>query len=608
MSSSEYTPPSPPADCQSSEFTASSSSETDTTTTANSTDSDAIRGPPPAKRKKKTSSQACYARVNFEMVLTISRSTLRRRINFDGDSNGSYDEVTQSPQRTNTEEVCPEFEPCNDFVHESFLNTSSSSGIFVAHEKPDMNLFLKPLVQSLKLIASNNGICWTHPASKTVPKSKIACPCLCADAPAKAMGLKVKTFSHRYGCNICEQKAVKVKIAEEECTSGGGMSHQQKKGKKKTKTKKRHQTTLRRIVFLKTSSCFTFKCQDESPGGKGVCAEYMHTALFGTVKYFLSIFTTEKGPWNISKNISEIDKFVKTIKVPDFIKRLPRGLSDLPYLKASELRAFLLFYSLPALENYLPQEYFQHWLLLVAAIYLLLKESISDDDFLYEGSSVTTNQAILKVLKVYISQRKTKARLNADVKLTKSLLPEPNSFPSSAKNLLKKLEQLSPFQKEISHHFCSLCKSRKISEVEECSCGHKSTSSFYEFSVEDQIRYMFEHRDLASAIDSYRSQRVSKAGCTSDIQDGTEYCRVRSNESSVADQGSPGCLWGCPECPNSYLEHRGEVEFDEAAAQMRTLPAVEAALWLKEARAARQVAGDEAVGAAEAAANAILDA
>ncbi|XP_052123555.1 uncharacterized protein LOC127749451 [Frankliniella occidentalis] len=87
----------------------------------------------------------------------------------------------------------------------------------------------------------------------------------------------------------------------------------------------------------------------------------------------------------------------------------------------------------------------------------------------------------------------------------------------------------------------------------------------------------------------------------------------------AALQGAPGCLWGCAECPNSYtlcvqcegeqlLEHRAEVEFAEAAAQMRHFAAVEAALWLDEARAARQLAEQDEISAAEAAANALLDA
>lgn len=48
----------------------------------------------------------------------------------------------------------------------------------------------------------------------------------------------------------------------------------------------------------------------------------------------------------------------------------------LAHWKASEFRSFLLFYSLPCLWQILPEEYFQHFLLLVEAIWLLDQSSI----------------------------------------------------------------------------------------------------------------------------------------------------------------------------------------------------------------------------------------
>lgn len=66
---------------------------------------------------------------------------------------------------------------------------------------------------------------------------------------------------------------------------------------------------------------------------------------------------------------------------PACISRLPRSLMEnFGHLKASELRTFLLFYSVPCLYGILPDLYFQHFLLLVEAIYLLLQESISISD------------------------------------------------------------------------------------------------------------------------------------------------------------------------------------------------------------------------------------
>lgn len=89
----------------------------------------------------------------------------------------------------------------------------------------------------------------------------------------------------------------------------------------------------------------------------------------------------KSGPWYIGDKVQDIDLFIAGIKVPDYVKRLPRGFKDFKFWKASELRAFLLFYSLPIFKQYLlPDNYYEHWFLLVASISIFLKDSISEDD------------------------------------------------------------------------------------------------------------------------------------------------------------------------------------------------------------------------------------
>ena len=49
-------------------------------------------------------------------------------------------------------------------------------------------------------------------------------------------------------------------------------------------------------------------------------------------------------------------------------------------LIAHELRAWLLHYSAVVLHGVLPQEYYQHHLLLVEGVFLLLKEEVANED------------------------------------------------------------------------------------------------------------------------------------------------------------------------------------------------------------------------------------
>lgn len=75
-----------------------------------------------------------------------------------------------------------------------------------------------------------------------------------------------------------------------------------------------------------------------------------------------------------------VDERLENIKPPLNIKRKPRYLNDLKYWKASELRSWLLFYAPVILLGILPKEHYEHFLLFSNAIFLLLKNSISDSD------------------------------------------------------------------------------------------------------------------------------------------------------------------------------------------------------------------------------------
>ena len=62
------------------------------------------------------------------------------------------------------------------------------------------------------------------------------------------------------------------------------------------------------------------------------------------------------------------------------ITRTPTSIiANMAHLKASELRSFMLIYGLPCLWGLLPNKYFQHFLSLVDAVFLLFQDSISLD-------------------------------------------------------------------------------------------------------------------------------------------------------------------------------------------------------------------------------------
>ena len=110
----------------------------------------------------------------------------------------------------------------------------------------------------------------------------------------------------------------------------------------------------------------------------------MHCVLSGITKMLLKLwFDSEYSSelWYCGPEVHKADSKLLQIKPPLTITQAPRSIKEnRAYWKASEYRAWLLFYSIPVMLGILPEEYFGHHMLLVEAIYLLLQESIDLTD------------------------------------------------------------------------------------------------------------------------------------------------------------------------------------------------------------------------------------
>ncbi|CAG5072174.1 Protein of unknown function [Cotesia congregata] len=106
----------------------------------------------------------------------------------------------------------------------------------------------------------------------------------------------------------------------------------------------------------------------------------MHCVFLGVVKQnlrlcFDSLFSGCE--FSLRKSIKYVDEKIKSIKPPSYTSRLPRSVSDYKYWKASELKNWLLYYSLVILKPIMTAVYYEHHKLLVLAISYLSQSSIS---------------------------------------------------------------------------------------------------------------------------------------------------------------------------------------------------------------------------------------
>ena len=256
--------------------------------------------------------------------------------------------------------------------------------------KPDMNLYWKPFVSSLIEIHEAGGISWKHPKTAIVHKSHVLAPLVVADAPARANVLNMQEHQGRYACNTCEQKTNKLPAPPV------------KPGEKKKRRKRRFlfresPAQLRTHQRMVTHGTYAAEMGLEHKRGiKGlatiqnipkidlstcVLAEYLHSVLKGAVFQLCSLWFFVRGDWYIGDHLEEINHFLcNDIHPPDFVTRLPKSLAYFSYAKANELRSLLLYYSLIVVAPFLKENYYQHWILFVEAIYILLQESISETD------------------------------------------------------------------------------------------------------------------------------------------------------------------------------------------------------------------------------------
>ena len=151
---------------------------------------------------------------------------------------------------------------------------------------------------------------------------------------------------------------------------------------------------------------------------------WMHCVCLGAVKYIMQMQMSDgnKGKdYYIGASKACLSHKLLSIKPPDIVGRLPRSLEDLKHWKATELKNWLLHYSVAVLRDILNPLCFFHWTLLVGGIGILCSHSISDVDLanadgmlqdfvllmvtLYGPTKCTMNIHLFQNLSYYVSRR-----------------------------------------------------------------------------------------------------------------------------------------------------------------------------------------------------------
>ena len=257
-------------------------------------------------------------------------------------------------------------------------------GLWFGETKPVMTLYSKPLLNSLQTLETE-GIEIEINDKKCISKGFLLCGT--ADLPAKSLVMNCNQFNGAFSCMKCldpgktfktdkggcvhvfpfdASKPVFELRQQEECLKDAYQSIQQKK-------------TVQGIKgpsFLMGLKAYDFV--------KSTSIDYMHGVLLGVTKLLINLWigsSNSKQGFSISGYVEILDERLTQIKPPSFITRIPRTISDhFKYWKASELRSWLFYYSLPVLCDILPTALFMHYACFVEGIYLLCTDCVTHED------------------------------------------------------------------------------------------------------------------------------------------------------------------------------------------------------------------------------------
>ena len=258
------------------------------------------------------------------------------------------------------------------------------AGLWFGHKKPNMLTYLKPFCESMKELYKGIEVYSPDIGKNLTCRAMLLCGTL--DLPAKAMVYNMHQYNGEYGCSHCLQPGEQmqtgrrgsVHIYPYDCNNPNGPM---RTAIKTDEHSRKAIETGNPVSGVKGPSWLSVVPEYNVIEGDTV--DYMHCVLLGVTKMLLKLWFDSKHSkelWYCGDKIEEVDSKFLQIKPPSNITRTPRSIEQhRSYWKASEYRAWLLYYSIPVMLFILPTEYLAHHMLLVEAIYLLLQNSIAPE-------------------------------------------------------------------------------------------------------------------------------------------------------------------------------------------------------------------------------------
>ena len=244
--------------------------------------------------------------------------------------------------------------------------------VWCGSSKPPMHPLLQPLMKTVHEL-STVGVQMSTPAGLKVVRGKLLFGVF--DMPAKATVLDMKQFNCEYGCPTCLYPGLRLPngswIYQPENTVELRTDKSIRQNAQQAQTNGKAEYGVMRLSVLAPAIGLV----------EGIPVDYLYSVLEGMTKWLLHAWFDSKKhsePFYLRRNIKAIDRVLLQQQPPHEFSHPPRSLqAHMNYFKASELRSWLLYYSLPLVLDYQPPLFFHHFVLFVCAVHILLQDSLT---------------------------------------------------------------------------------------------------------------------------------------------------------------------------------------------------------------------------------------
>lgn len=251
------------------------------------------------------------------------------------------------------------------------------ASLWFGDKKPAANLFMMPLANEMREL--HQGIEVQAPERKDPFLVKGIVICFTADLPARALFYNMKQYNGHFGCQKCTQEGVYLRREKRMTYPYAPSSSRTDDGT--TEHAQRAFDTGEVVCGVKGPTAMKLIVHNYM---RAIAIDVMHCVHEGVVKSLLHLFFSSKfshEAWSIYHQIGLVDKRLNSFRIPSFMQRMVRSISEfVRFWKGHEYKAWLLYYSVPCLQGILDDKYFEHYLLLVLGISLLSQSDIRPEE------------------------------------------------------------------------------------------------------------------------------------------------------------------------------------------------------------------------------------